>query len=461
VRRIRRLGVVAGLALVSLLIGTPASAHPLGNFTINLYSGLVLDPDRLVVNYVVDMAEIPTVQEMFRIDADGDGSPSAAEGASYAARKAEQLVAAVTASQEGRSIALRVRSSSVSFPPGQAGLPTLRLEAVFEGAAAGTAPIEFRDANYGDRIGWREITAVGADGQAVRTSSVPARSISEALRRYPESLLSSPLRVTSADVTVEPGTAVRAPAGQDPGGAPDAQTGSSAFAGLATWTGLSLPVFLAALLLAAGFGAGHALLPGHGKTIMAAYLVTAGSRIRHAVAIGAAVAFMHTASVLGVGLVILGAERFVSPERIYPWLSVASGVVVLALGGALLSMRLRARAAGTGGHGHGHDHAHPVLSRRSLAALAVSGGILPSPTAVLVLLSTIAAHRVAFGLSLILAFSVGLAAALVGVGVAVLRAREFVLPRLNGGVARLAPVLGAVVIVGAGLYLTGSGLGRL
>jgi nickel/cobalt exporter len=459
VRRILRIGVVAGLALASLLIGAPASAHPLGNFTINLYSGLVLDPDRLVVNYVVDMAEIPTVQEMSRIDADGDGSPSAAEGAAYAARKAEQLVAAMTASQEGRSIALRVRSSSVSFPPGQAGLPTLRLEAVFEGAAAGTAPIEFRDANYGDRIGWREITAVGADGQAVRTSSVPARSISEALRRYPESLLSSPLRVTSAEVSVEPGTA--APAARDPGAAPAAQTGGGAFAGLATWTGLSLPVFLAALLLAAGFGAGHALLPGHGKTIMAAYLVSAGSRIRHAVAIGVAVAFMHTASVLAVGLVILAAERFASPERIYPWLTVASGVVVLVLGGVLLSMRLRARAAAAGGHGPEHDHAHPVLSRRSLAALAVSGGILPSPTAVLVLLSTVAAGRVAFGLALILAFSVGLAAALVGVGIAVLRAREFVLPRLNGGLARLVPVLGAVVIVGAGLYLTGSGLARL
>jgi nickel/cobalt exporter len=406
------------------------------------------------------MAEIPAFQEMSRIDADGDGSPSSEEGAAYAARKAEELVAGVTATQEGGPVPLGVRSSSVSFPPGQAGLPTLRLETVFQGSAAGTAPIEFRDANYGDRIGWREITAVGGDGQAVK-SSVPARSISEALRRYPESLLASPLRVTSAELSVGPGAARAAPAVRDAGAAQAPQTSDSAFAGLATWTGLSLPVFLAALLLAAGFGAGHALLPGHGKTIMAAYLVSAGSRIRHAVAIGVAVAFMHTASVLAVGLVILAAERFASPERIYPWLTVASGVVVLVLGGVLLSMRLRARAAAAGGHGPEHDHAHPVLSRRSLAALAVSGGILPSPTAVLVLLSTVAAGRVAFGLALILAFSVGLAAALVGVGIAVLRAREFVLPRLNGGLARLVPVLGAVVIVGAGLYLTGSGLARL
>lgn len=458
-KRAVRIGLILSLALASLIVGGPASAHPLGNFTVNLYSGLLVRPGQLRVSYVMDMAEIPTYQEMPRIDADGDGSVSSSEGSAYASTKAEELLEGVVASDGGR-IPLQVESSSISLPRGQAGLPTLRLEAVFAGPIERTTRIEFQDRNYPDRLGWREITAVGAEGAIVVGSSVPQRSISGGLLRYPSSLLSDPPRVTRAVLSVEPG--VSGAATMPDQGARGDRIGGSAFAGLATWSELSPGVLPVALLLAAAFGAAHALLPGHGKTIMAAYLVGTGGRLRHVVAIGGAVAFMHTASVLGVGLMILAAERFVSPEGIYPWLTLLSGVVVLTLGGGLLAARLRSRSAASDGHGHDHhQHTTPVLSRRGLAALAVSGGILPSPTAVLVLASTVAAHRVAFGLSLILSFSVGLATALVGMGILVLRARELVFPRLNGGLARLVPVLGAVVIVGAGLYLTGSGLWRL
>jgi nickel/cobalt exporter len=457
VRPALRFGAAMALALATLLAAPPASAHPLGNFTVNLYSGLAVEPGRLRVHYVVDMAEIPAFQEMARIDRDGNGDADAAERDAYASAKAAELMRGITATASGRPIPLTMLSTSMSFPPGQAGLPTLRLEAVFAGPVATAAEIAFRDRNYADRIGWREITAVGVGGEVLRRSSVPARSVSDSLRTYPQTLLSDPLRMSSAVVTAEPGVSAPAAAGEE-GGA--ARPGGSGFAALATWSGLSLPVFLAALLLAAGFGAGHALLPGHGKTIMAAYLVGSNGRIRHAVTIGAAVAFMHTASVLGVGLAILAVERLVSPERIYPWLTLASGVLVLVLGGGLLAARIRARSAARA-HGHEHPDAPHSLSRPGLAALALSGGILPSPTAVLVLLSTVAAGRVAFGLSLILAFSAGLAAALSAIGILVLRARRLLLPRLPDGVGRLAPVVGAVVIIGAGLYLTGTGLGRL
>lgn len=459
-KRVVRIGAVISLVIAGVLVGGAALAHPLGNFTINVYSGLVVEPGELRVSYVLDMAEIPAFQETPAIDDDGDGSISTSEGSAYASAKARELLAGVIATDGGRRVPLEVESSSVSFPPGQAGLSTLRLEAVFAGPVERTTRIEFRDTNYPDRLGWREITAVGAEGQVVAGSSVPERSISSGLTAYPSSLLSEPPRVTDATLSAEPGASGAAPATED--GAAGDRAADGAFAGLATWTGLSPGVLLVALLLAMAFGAAHALLPGHGKTIMVAYLVGSGGRLRHAVAIGGAVAFMHTASVLGVGLVILAAEQFLAPERIYPWLTLASGVVVLALGGGLLVARLRARASASDGHGHDHHHhTTPVLSRRGLVALAVSGGILPSPTAVLVLLSTVAAGRVAFGLSLILAFSVGLAVALVGTGILILRARDLVLPRLDGGLARLVPVLGAVVIVGMGLYLTGSGLGRL
>src|SRR5438093_1201152 len=165
VRKVRRVVAVAGLVLAGMFWSAgPASAHPLGNFTINLYSGLVVEPGRLQVNYVLDMAEIPTFQEMPRIDTNDDGTASPAERAAFAEGKAGQLVEGVTATVDGRPVALRVVSSSMRFRPGQGGLPILRLEAEFAGPLPKGGTLEYREGNYSGHIGWREITAVGADG---------------------------------------------------------------------------------------------------------------------------------------------------------------------------------------------------------------------------------------------------------------------------------------------------------
>jgi ABC-type nickel/cobalt efflux system permease component RcnA len=466
--------VVGGLVLGSVVApAVAASAHPLGNFTVNLYSGIVVEPGRLHVDYVLDMAEIPTQQEMPNIDADGDGTASPAEKAAWARRQAPGMLAGLRVSIAGRPVVLEVVSASMIFRPGQAGLPILRLQAALEGALPASGSLRFSDRNYSDRIGWREITAVGANGTAVGRSSVPSRSVSDALLRYPKALLSSPLRVTSATVAFAPGRSGTAP--EVDGTAAGARPGISGggFARLATWSGVTTPLLLLALVLAMAFGAVHALLPGHGKTIMAAYLVGAGGKVRQAAKVGVAVAFMHTASVLAVGLLVLSAESLLPPERIYPWLTLLSGVIIVGLGTALVTSRLRARRLAEADHDHGsespghdhggawHTHTHPdaalvgdrPLSRRSLIALAAAGGVLPSPTALVVLLSTVAAHRVAFGLGLIFAFSVGLAAALVLVGILALRARELVGRRLRGAGARLIPVVSASVIVVVGAFL--------
>jgi ABC-type nickel/cobalt efflux system permease component RcnA len=475
VRRALRLVAVMGMVLMALVLvpAAPASAHPLGNFTVNLYSGLVVQPERLTVNYVLDMAEIPTYQELPSIDTDGDGNVSRAEGSSYATRKAGQLLSRVDATVGGRRVALRLVSSSMRFRPGQAGLRIMRLQAVFTGALAGdTGRLAYRDGNEPGRVGWREITAVGANGAVLEGSSVPTRTVSDALLRYPKDLLSSPLHVTSASFAFQPGKSGAAPGlptGTDER-EPSPVTGG-AFAKLATWSGVSVWVFLLAMLAAMAFGAAHALLPGHGKTIMAAYLVGAGGRMRQAAQLGVAVALMHTASVLALGVTVFYVARF-APDRAYPWITLGSGVVILALGLGLLVSRLRGREQ----HGHGHSHVHGVgghvhgrelvpisggaidaaaldrpLSRRRLAGLAAAGGILPSPTAIVVLVSTFTAHRVAFGLSLIVAFSAGLAAALVAVGIVALRARAFVSRKLRGPAGWLFPVVGALVIVGFGV----------
>jgi ABC-type nickel/cobalt efflux system permease component RcnA len=209
--------------------------------------------------------------------------------------------------------------------------------------------------------------------------------------------------------------------------------------------------------------------------------VASGARVRQAVAVGGAVAVMHTASVLALGLAVLALERTFRPETLYPWLGLASGLVALALGVSLLIARIgtwmdaRRHEAGdehahghANEHAHGPSHAHPhrapdggALSRRGLAALALAGGILPAPSALIVMLGAINAHRVVFGLSLVVAFSVGLAAALIVIGLGALRARTAVTSRLSSSWGRLVPVLSAAAIVAVGAFLSVRGLAQI
>ena len=464
-------------AVVAAVLSAPATAiaHPLGNFTVNRYAGIELAPGEVRIEYVLDMAEIPTVQVRPAIDTDANGTITDPERSDWAARTGLELLANLTLTVDGRAVALDVVSSSMRFRPGQGGLDILRLEATFVGAVASSGELAFADANFADRIGWSEVTAAGTGGTAVARSSVPARSVSNALLSYPQDLLASPLDVHEAALSFRPGTGAPAAVATAGVGAkssrPDVTGG--AFAGLVGRTG---PFMLVALVLAFGFGALHALGPGHGKTLMAAYLVGAGGRARHAIAVGGSVAVMHTASVLVLGFVVLTVTEVFAPERVYPWLGLVSGLIAFALGASLLAARLgswggrhaagdrhHASAAGTAGH----EHAHPeparaeVLSRRSLTALAVAGGLLPSPTALVTLLAAVALHRIAYGLALIGVFSLGLATSLVIVGLVALRARDAVAGRLSGRTARLVPVLSAASIALLGLVLTFRGFGQI
>ena len=178
-RAVRRLLAIAGMTAAIVLWPAVAFAHPLGNFTINLYSGIHLMPGEVRIDYVVDMAEIPTFQEMPNIDPNGDGTASDAERAAWADRTAPELLSNLSLSVGGRPVPLHAVSSSMRFRPGQGGLSILRLEATFAGAVADDGTIEYRDDNYPGRIGWREITAVGEGGAAVERSSVPAESVSD------------------------------------------------------------------------------------------------------------------------------------------------------------------------------------------------------------------------------------------------------------------------------------------
>ena len=459
-----------------------ASAHPLGNFTVNLYSGIHVVPGEIRIDYVVDMAEIPTFQEMPSIDTDDDGAVSDAEGAAWAAGRAPQLLANLTLTVDGEPVAIEVRSSDARLRAGQGGLSILRFEGLFVADVVRSGRIAYRDDNEAGTIGWREITAVGEEGETIEDATVPAESVSDALLSYPQDLLSSPLHVTSMQASFAPGvwlggTAPR----QEPAQAARPGVDLGAFASLVDNHGIAL--VLLGFALAVAFGAWHALLPGHGKTLMAAYMVGSETKVRQAVAVGSAVAVMHTASVLGLGLLVITLEQTFRPESLYPWLGLLSGLVAIGLGAYLTIGRLTAWSAArtTDAHDHdhgaGHDHAHghdhgaghghglpdgvSLTSKRGMVALALAGGILPSPSALIVMLGAINAHRVGYGLALVLAFSIGLATALIVIGMGALKARDLMQQRLSSTMGRLVPVLSAVAIVAVGVFLTARGISQI
>jgi nickel/cobalt transporter (NicO) family protein len=426
----KRLALLA-VALASLALLAQAAAHPLGNFTINRFSRVEVSGQRLYVLYVLDMAEIPTFQAG-RID------PSA-----YARR----IAANAHLTLAGRPAQLVPLGQALAHPPGAGGLRTTRLEVVLAGPRlAGPVRLAYRDANYADRIGWKEIV-VGAR----------KASRSDELRAYPKDMLSSPLDVTSVTANIAPGSGRDVPPALSHGKllqAPD-RVADAGFASLVGRSHLSALVILASLAAALFWGAAHALSPGHGKTIVTAYLVGQRGTPRHAALLGLIVTTTHTVGVFALGLVTLALSQFVMPDQLYPWLNLVSGLLVVGIGAAVLRARWLHRRAHAQGHHHHHHHSDAGTSFRSLFAVGVSGGLLPCPSALVVLLAAISLHRVAFGLVLILAFSAGLALSITGIGlVAVLARSAFRRRSLDGRLVALLPAASALVILAAGLTMT-------
>jgi nickel/cobalt exporter len=416
--------VLLVVALLALITPAAAGAHPLGNFTINRFSRIETAGNRLYVLYVLDLAEIPTFQAG-RIDVHA-----------YALRLSRGAELTV----DGHLAGLLPIETALAHPLGAGGLHTTRLEVMLRGPRLlGKSEIAYRDTNYADRIGWKEIV-VGAK----------TRSTSDELRAYPKDLLQSPLDVTSVRTELLPsrGSAAAPPLRLGKSlQAPD-RVADSGFALLIRRGHLNVWVLLASLAAALFWGAAHALSPGHGKTIVTAYLVGQRGTPRHAALLGLIVTATHTVGVFALGLVTLLLSRFVVPDHLYPWLNLTSGLLVVGIGVSVLFARLR--------HNRDrHHHHHHDVGRRSLVAVGISGGLLPCPSALVVLLAAITLHRVAFGLILIVAFSAGLALSITGIGlVAVLAKRAFRRVSFEGRLVRLLPAISALVIVVAGTVMT-------
>jgi nickel/cobalt transporter (NicO) family protein len=424
--------IVLLAALAALAAPTAATAHPLGNFTVNRFSRLEVSGPRLYVVYVLDLAEIPTFQA---------GKIDAQSYAGRIARGAELTV-------NGHPARLVPGATALAHPPGAGGLRTTRLEVVLRGPRlAGRSDLRYVDRNYAERIGWKEIV-VGKT----------TRSTSDELRAYPRDLLQSPLDVTSVAAQLGPQSGPDVPPPLEHGSslqAPD-RVADAGFARLIARGHLGVWVVLASLAAALFWGAAHALGPGHGKTIVTAYLVGQRGTPRHAALLGLIVTVTHTIGVFALGLVTLLLSRFVVPDHLYPWLNLVSGLLVVGIGLSVFIARWRHRRAHAHGRSHHHEHAHDErITARSLLAVGVSGGLLPCPSALVVLLAAISLHRVGFGLLLIVAFSAGLALTITGIGlVAVLAKRAFGRLSFEGRVVSLLPAGSALVILAAGLVMT-------
>ena len=532
-----------------------AWAHPLGNASTNLASQLRVEPDRIVVDHITDLAEIRTVQLLPSVDTDDDGHVSPGEASSYAATSCRQVAESVTLAVGGRAQRLTPDASSLRLFPGQGGLQLTRLECRLSSPVAldSRTRIEYRDASYPDRFGWREVTAV-FDGTTPVATDVPAESRSKRLRDYPEDdARTSVPDVRSAVLEVVPGgprladEAIDDAVGTPPGVLPGADRLTAAVSRLIERDGLSLGLALGTVVLAVVLGAGHALAPGHGKTVMAAYLVGQEGTRRQAVLLGAIVTFTHTAGVLLLGLLLL-AYRSLASERLLAGMEIASGLLLAAVG-VYLAVRAVARRrialrrmgehehehhddaghghAGHGHSGHGHaghghsahghapsdegqhadrgllvavpnqptssdrrtegrlvavDHDHGFgrhthvlpdpatpLGARALAAMGIAGGLVPSPSALVVLLAANSAGHATLGVLLVAAYGVGMAITLTLAGLALLRARLVLdrsvhgtrFPWLRGTTAArilaAMPMLtaGVIVLVGAALVLRG------
>jgi nickel/cobalt transporter (NicO) family protein len=474
--------VILAVIILAVTLGATrmAAAHPAGSTSVNRYVGVSCDARAQVhIAYLLDFAELPAYAEIERLDADHDGTVSPAEQRAYLDQRLPPIVGAWTVEIDGVKVPARVSGSSLEVPPGERGLSTLRIAAdVVADRAPDASPVDpSRDVQvhvvdpvFAERSGWREMFA---EDSADATVAVGATARPEDILSYSNPAAGGPPRVDEGRyafrlrrAAVVPPTTTRpdAPVAVDPRLASIASAMNQA--------GDSRLFSIIALGLAFALGAAHALSPGHGKALAAAYLVGRRARASQAVLFGVAVTVAHTAVVFLVGCLAVAIERTVGSDRLLRGLALASAVTVVILGVVQFSRRWQELIGNAAAHGH--SHATAVASAagaitpspgantsseglRGLLILGASSGLTPCPSALALLLSAIALHRYGFGLVLVVAFSIGVATTLAIAGLLVVMARQL-LDRIHGvdRLLRWLPIMSSMCVLLMGILLCAS-----
>jgi ABC-type nickel/cobalt efflux system permease component RcnA len=483
---------VLGVA-ACLVVPAVASAHPLGNFSVNHLSQVRVSADRVDVRYILDEAEIPTFQQR--------GTPDA----QLLTRKRAEVRRGLVLTVDGRRVALEpAGKATIAHPPGQGGLRTTRIELPLSARVDDARRVDLGDSTFAGRVGWKAIVPAPGRGTAVR-SNVAADDPTNGLRTYPADLLKSPADTRDVRLDVEPGAGtLTAPDGRRSLASMHSTRAEQGFTKLFSEAAAGESVLVLLLLAAFGWGAVHALSPGHGKAMVAAYLVGTRGKPRHALGLGLIVTITHTIGVFALGAITLALSQYVLPETLYPWLNLVSGLLVVVIGAGVLRGHLRrvraarhdhdhahhhhdhahdhelhhhhhhaprsrwsrVKAQLGGGHHHDHDHDHSHLPQepgvRGLVAMGAAAGLIPCPSALVVLLGAVAQGQIALGMILIVAFSLGLAATLTALGLAVvLASRAMGRVRIPPTLVTALPAASAVVIVAVGCVLTANAIPTL
>jgi len=464
---------------LAALIPRTASAHPLGNFTINHLARVQVSAGQLHVHYVLDIAEIPTFQIMSQA---GDGKWNAADARTWADQEVERVRTGLQMTADGSSVPLQlIGAPTERLRPGAGGLPILYWTAEFGARLSnGAHTIAVVDRTYADRrIGWKDIV-VGAQTEPTHE-----------LQTYPPALIGTPQRINGASFQVTAAGTIR-DVRETADASPLIASSSSWFAPTALSALFTrpdqTPLFVLLTILAAfGLGAAHAIEPGHGKALLAFTLVGARATTRQAAILAASLTFAHTIGVIILGLMLFSFAGFVS-ETVYPWINLVTGAAIAFLGARALSRYVTSRrvaahagthshahhhgdhthADGTLEHSHGgkmHSHAMPAggapLKFSTAVWAAMSGGIAPCPAAIVVLLAALRLHKVGQGVLLIVVFSLGLATVLTALGIGVVHGETWLSRRSAfDRVVKLAPLFSAMVISVIGSVLVGQGIAQ-
>lgn len=483
----------------------------MGNFSVNHYSRLSVGPQQVDIVYALDLAEIPTFELL-----QGWNLTAASPRKSLEQKAAQQMrewTRKLTVQSRGMTIHPIYESSELVVSDGAGNMPVMRITAKLHVAGV-TGKLDYEDHNYPDRAGWKEVVVAAGKGAKVGTSSVGTEDRSDGLKVYPQDTTVAPPQVLKASVqwTSEAPVVVAAKPEAAPAALPEAapvavaasaspQPGGMVVRGdflseLLSRKEISFSMILVGLAVAFGLGAMHAFSPGHGKTMVAAYLVGSRGSFRHAAFLGAMVTFTHTISVFALGFVTLFLSRYILPEQLYPVLGAISGITIVWIGGTLFFRRIKKLRpqpqhhhhdhghsqdhdhAHSHDHSHDHDHDHDhehhhgpgghthvpegEVTMGSLIALGASGGLVPCPSGLVILLSSIAIGRVSLGILLLVGFSAGLAVVLTAIGLLVVYAKSW-LPDAQAAASspafRYIPVASAAVVMILGILMTGVSLG--